>query len=157
MSKAQFASIEARDAIIKDWLAKKAASVAAVEAERDARQAVTQMLFPNPVKGTQRYPLGNGYNVKLAYGTNYTLFEPIKAADRYDPTLALVESIEALGNEGPAIANRLFKFKIELSPSEYEALDTDFPIQAEIKKLIDAKLTTKPASPQLDFEEPKTK
>lgn len=140
---------------INDWIKLKNTAKTAVEAERDARQELAGLLFPNPAKGTQRFDLGGGYAIKLVHGTTYTLFEPVKAAERNGPALTLYNKICALGNEGPALAARIVKFKPELSSSEYEKLDTNFEVQAKIKALIDEALTTKPSSPQMDFEEPK--
>jgi hypothetical protein len=55
-----------------------------------------------------------------------------------------------------AIAERIVKWKPDLSVSEYETLaasENETDIKA--KTLIDAILTVKPASPQLTFEPPK--
>lgn len=150
--------IPQRDAKIKAWLNAKDALAVAKDAEMALRNEVTEMLFENPTKGTQRYPLGNGYNVKLVYGTTYILgAERLPWQERATLVEAVQEKCDLLGNEGPALADRLFKWKPELDVSEYEKLDEAFPIQAAIKAHIDEILITKPASPQLDFEVPKVK
>jgi hypothetical protein len=149
-----------RNAAIQFWLDNKALAVKAVEAERDSRATVAALLFPTPTKGTQRYALAAGYSVKLVYGLDHKLGDKELVSDGVKVPIAaqvdcLLEAIEGLGNEGPAIASRIVKWTPELSVSEYEKLDLDFPLQAKIKALIDAILTVKPMSPQLSLEEPK--
>lgn len=151
-----------RDAEIMAWQAAKPVAAEAVERERELRARVTATLFPTPRKGTQRYDLGGGYKVKLVHGTTYNLGnkdmvdpatnEPIPIKKQVED---LQQAIAELGNEGPMLAERLIKWKPELSASEYEKLNVEFDIEAKAKALIDAILTTKPASPQLELEEPK--
>ena len=132
--------------------------------EAAKRLEAAQLCFPNPVKSTQRFDLGGGYKLKLVYGLTYTLGDK----DLVDPILnekvlietqvrGTLEAIEALGPVGELLANRLIKFKPELSEAEYKALSSEgaTEIHAEAKKLIDTILIIKPASPQLTYEEPK--
>ena len=155
--------IARRDAEISQWLADKAALEAAKAAEAKSRAAVTATLFPTPTKGTQRYDLNAGYKVKLVHGLNYKLGDKDKIGDDGQKipvrkqVEALVERIAAVGNEGPLLADRLIKWTPELVPGEYEALDSDFEEQAKIRALVDEMLTVTAASPQLTFEEPKSK
>lgn len=153
-----------RDALINNWLAEKQRSTAAVEAERGIRANLTTLLFPTPVKGTQRYALNAGYNIKLVHGMTYTLGDK----DMIDPATntkvpietqveAVLKEISDMGNEGPLLAERLVKWKPELSESEYLKLDITLETDRKIKDLIDSILTIKPSSPQLTFEEPKAK
>ena len=154
-------TIEQRNAKIRAWLASKITLQTAKDGELNLRTSVTQMLFPNPIKGTQRYELGDGYKVKLVYGYNYNLGNKDKLNDKNEkvPVNEQVESvmdaIEALGNEGAFLADRLIKTKYELSVSEYQKLDETNPTHKAIKALIDGILTVTPATPTLEFEEPK--
>lgn len=154
-------TIEERDALINTWLTEKTMAEAAVAAERETRAKVTSWLFPTPAKGTQRYPLNNGYAVKLVYGYTYTLGDKDKIDEAgrkvpvYDQALDVIEAIENLGEKGKILADRLIKFKPELSGSEYEKLDVSDPIERQVRDLIDGILTVKPNSPQLTFETPK--
>lgn len=143
------------------WLDAKRIAVAAVEAEREARAALTAKLFPTPKKGTQRFPLPRGYALKLVQSYKYDLcktdadgvkLERDEINRRVDE---LIDALEMLGSEGASMAARLVKWSAELSGSEYEKLDIEFPTQAEIKRLIDEQLVISPASPQLEFEVPK--
>lgn len=154
-----------RAAVIKAWLDAVTPKKEWEAYEKLKRAEATALCFPNPVKGTQRFELGGGYKLKLVHGVTYSLGDK----DMVDPTLnekvsietqvnGTLEAIRALGNEGPFLADRLVKWKPELSATEYEALATDGASEAqkEAKKLIDSILTIKPASPQLSYEEPKT-
>ncbi len=62
-----------RNAAIEAWQKAKPAAAAAVEIERLARAKVAEICFPNAAKGTQRYSLGGGYNVKLVHSLTYKL------------------------------------------------------------------------------------
>lgn len=153
---------DTRDAAIQKWRWLKAQQEAAVKAEREARDVLSALLFPEPVKGTQRYALGQGYNVKLVWDLDYKLGNPDAVSDGakvpiVNQVVELEDSIAAVGNIGRQLAERLIIWKPELSVSEYKKLDPTFVEQAEIKALIDALLTTKPKAPQLSFEEPKAK
>lgn len=152
-----------RDAAILGWREDKQQATFWKQRETASRATVSSILFPNPVKGTQRYDLGAGYKVKLVFGFNYTLgikdmpnpLEPGETISIEKQAEDLQEAIRQVGNEGPFLADRLIKWKPELSATEYEALDPDNPNHMKIKALIDAIMTKKPASPQLELEEPK--
>lgn len=152
-----------RNQLIKDWLAAKASFEAARTREMELRQQVTNVLFPTPKKGTQRFSLGEGYNVKLVYKLNPKLgdAEKLNTAGEKIPVNDQVEAalieIEKVGNEGVFLADRLIKTKYELSMSEYQALDESNPSHKKIKAEIDKILTLTPAAPSLEFEEPKPK
>ena len=147
--------------LIQKWLNAKAAFVEAQSSERELRGQLTAALFPNPVKGTQRYALNAGHNIKLVQGFDYKLGNKDAISDgRKIPIAEQVEelqrSIEAVGNEGPLMAERLIKWVPELVVPEYEKLNANYLADKAIKELIDTILTVKPASPQLTFEEPKS-
>ena len=147
--------------LIQKWLNAKAAFVEAQSLERELRAQLTAALFPNPVKGTQRYPLKAGHNIKLVQGFDYKLGNKDAISDgRKVPIAEQVEelqrSIEAVGNEGPLMAERLIKWVPELVVPEYEKLNTNYNSDKTIKELIDTILTVKPTSPHLTFEDPKS-
>jgi len=130
-----------RDMAIMSWRNAKQTLDAAKENEMQMRKNLTNLLFPNPVKGTQRFNLGNGYSIKLVHKLNYKLDK-----DRVEQAL---DKIEAQGPKGELIAERLVKFTPELSQTEYKLL-------SEIdKKIIDEVLTVEPGAPTLELEEPK--
>lgn len=157
---AEAASQQARDLLIQNWLKAKEVFAKAQEEERRLRALVVEDMFPNATKGTNRFQLGKGYALKYVRTIDYVLGDKelcvdgvkVKVADQVDE---LLERIEALGGEGPALAARVVKWTPELSPTEYLALDVNFPVQEKVKEMIDQMLTTKDGSPQLTFEVPK--
>ena len=154
--------IARRDFEIKVWLNDKTGLDIAKEAEIEARKKVTATLFPTPKKGTQRYPLNNGYAVKLVYTLNAKLGDKDKADEDgvVIPVRQQVQDVEdkiiALGRIGEMLASRLIKWTPELSLSEFGKLNRDDPVEAEVAKLIEEILTITPGSPQLTFVEPKS-
>ena len=151
-----------RDAEILSWRGLKQQLDFYKLEENKARLAVTATLFPTPKKGTQRYELGAGYKVKLVHGNNYKLgnkdlVDPVEgeAIPINKQVEALEDAIREVGNEGSFLADRLIKWKPELSESEYLALDPENETHMKVKALIDANLTITPATPQLTLEEPK--
>jgi len=151
-----------RDAAIAAWRAAVEPKKQWENYEKDCRAGVVGLCFPVKVKGTQRVELPGGYKLKLVHSVTYSLGNK----DLVDPVLqekvpieaqikGVLEQIAALGNEGPMLADRLVKWKPELSATEYEALNPEFDLEAKAKALIDTIVNTKPASPQLTLEEPK--
>ena len=145
-----------RDQLLSQWIAAKDQLAVIKETEMELRKQVQAMLFPNPVKGTQRYELGGGYKVKLVHKLNYKLGNK----DLVDPdngnkipvndqVEAVMNEIEKCGNEGAFLVDRLIKTSYDLSVSEYEKLEND-----QIKKLIDSILITSDAAPTLELETP---
>lgn len=134
-----------RDTLIQNWLDAKAAAASAVEIERQLRQAVMLSFYPDeqPEKGTFNQELGNGYKLKFGFKQNLTL----NAALVND----VLSEIERTGEDGKFVAERLVKFKPELSLTEYNQLSADH------RRLIDRIVTTKAASPTIEFVEPKAK
>ena len=134
-----------RDTLIQNWLDAQSASKAAVELERDLRKAVMASFYPDeqPEKGTFNQELGNGYKLKFGFKQTLTL----NAALVND----VLSEIERSSEDGKFIAERLVKFKPELSLTEYNNLSDTH------RHIIDRIVTTKPASPTIEFVEPKVK
>jgi|WetSurMetagenome_2_1015567.scaffolds.fasta_scaffold103746_2 hypothetical protein len=136
--------------LIRNWDAKAKAAKAAVAEERDARAAVVAHVFDGADYGTNNFDLGNGYTLKYVRSINYTLdtkdVDPNTGASNTDRAL---DNIRALGNDGQFIADRLVKWKPELSVSEYKLLPNTH------KKIIDTVITTKDASPSIEITGPK--
>jgi hypothetical protein len=151
-----------RDAAIMLWQDEKTTLALVKENEANARQKVTDMCFPTPVKGTQRFELGKGYKLKLVHGWTYTLGEskftdPVSqvTVTRTQRVDAILDALEAHGDRGKLLAERLITWEPSLCVPEYEMLNPAEPADALAKELIDAILIVKPASPQLTLEEPK--
>lgn len=145
-----FNAIPSRDHAIIDWQNTKNALKALIELEREKRATLYKNLFPNNVDTTETVDLPNGYKFKAKGTLNYKLEFSTKedGAKNLD---AAIDAIEKIGNEGTFIAERLVKWKPELSVSEYKALAADSPI----KKIIDGVLTITPGSPELELVPPK--
>ncbi len=155
---------EEKNNLIKSWLNIKGQLDSVKTTEADVRVVVAEALFPTPKKGTQRYISPEGFGaIKLVHGWTFTLGDK----DAVDPSTgtkvpikdqvdAVLVQIEAMSERAKLLADRLVKWKPELSVTEYEllaSLEDDEAIA--IKTLIDGILTVKPAAPQLTFEPPK--
>ena len=136
----------ARDAKILQWTeaAKKLAE--ANEIELALRNEVIAINFAeHKESGTENVELGNGYKLKAVFKLNYRLNNTDDAVDK------ALSKLEKAGTEGAFIAERLVKWKPELSVTEYGKLDPKF------KKIIDEVITTSPGTPSLELVEPKSK
>lgn len=136
----------ARDAKIMQWTeaAKKLAE--AKEVELALRNEVIALNFEgHKESGTENVELGNGYKLKAVFKLNYRLNNTDDAVDK------ALSKLEKAGTEGAFIAERLVKWKPELSVTEYGKLDPKF------KKIIDEVITTSPGAPSLELVEPKSK
>lgn len=156
-------SVEERNSLIRSWRVAKTDRQTVEARELELRNNVSKVLFPTPKKGTQRFNLGDGYAVKLVYKLNFKLGDAERtnaAGDKIPVNVQveeLMDEIEKLGNEGAFLVDRLIKTKYELSESEYAKLDESNPTHKAIKAMIDKLLTITPATPALEFEEPKPK
>lgn len=132
---------------LQKWLDAKKALDVAKQTESKARTAVVEA-FPfdaNVQEGTQRLPLANGWELKVVKKLNYKLDDKDGATDK------ALEKIEKLGPEGVFIAERLVKWKPDISVAEYRKLDDKF------KTIIDSVLTTTPGLPTLELIDPNEK
>lgn len=137
---------EERDALLLRWQNAKNALELAKETELELRNEIVAGVFdPTKEEGTETFELGNGYKIKAVKKLNYTLNNEDDAVDR------ALTKIEKLGAEGKFIADRLVKWKPDLSISEYRQLGDKY------KKHIDEVLTVKPGTPSLTLIEPKAK
>lgn len=143
------ANITARDQLVMQWEQAKKASDNAIALERTLRTQVVDLCFPADTRkvGTNNLDLGRGVKLKAVTGLRYTLDK----ADDAARTNAAVDAIEQTGNEGEFIAERLVKWKPELSVSEYKKLDMTNPTHKRIKDIIDGVLTITPESAQVEI------
>jgi hypothetical protein len=138
-----------RDAKILAWEAAVKALAAAKDAEAALRHEVLAEAFqfdPEALReGTENFELGNGYKLKAVFKISRNLNNENDAVDK------VLSKIEKAGAEGQFIAERLVKWKPELSVSEYKKLPEKF------KKMIDEVVTSKEAAPSLELVAPKSK
>lgn len=152
----------ARVKLIQDWLEAKAFAKASVANEMALRIKVKGDLFPTPKKGTQRFPLANGYGVKLVQSYTYNLGLEIydKNGEKVTPAVqveSILDEIDKLSAEASRIASKIIKWEPKISYSNYKELDENDPLECEIKTIIDTILIVKESAPSLEFEEPKRK
>lgn len=138
-----------RDAKILAWEQAVKALAAAKDAEAALRKEVLAEAFafdPEALReGTENFELGNGYKLKAVFKISRNLNNENEAVDK------VLSKIEKTGTEGAFIAERLVKWKPELSVSEYNKLPEKF------KKLFDEVVTSKEAMPALELVAPKSK
>lgn len=138
-----------RDAKILAWEQAVKALAAAKDAEAALRKEVLAEAFafdPEALReGTENFELGNGYKLKAVFKISRTMNNADDAVDK------VLTKIEKTGPEDPFIAERLVKWKPELSVSEYKKLPEKF------KKLIDEVVVSKEAMPTLELVAPKSK
>ena len=138
-----------RDAKILAWEAAVKALAAAKDAEAALRKEVLAEAFafdPEALReGTENFELGNGYKLKAVFKISRNLNNENEAVDK------VLSKIEKTGPEGAFIAERLVKWKPELSVSEYKKLPEKF------KKLFDEVVISKEATPTLELVAPKSK
>ena len=138
-----------RDAKILAWEAAVKTLAAAKDAEAALRKEVLAEAFafdPEALReGTENFELGNGYKLKAVFKISRNLNNENEAVDK------VLSKIEKTGPEGAFIAERLVKWKPELSVTEYKKLPEKF------KKLFDEVVTSKEAMPSLELVAPKSK
>lgn len=105
-------------------------------AEMLLRKKIASALFPNPVEGTNKYPLAEGYVLNLQHKIDRTLDEAVFMAMR-----------DEFASNGIAV-NDIVERKPALKLAVYRELTEG---QA---KLFDNALTIKPASPSMKIELP---
>lgn len=121
----------------------KAAEQAKFWKERDAelRGMIYGANFQGMEDGKQHtIELGNGYKLKGKRPISYKLdVETTKTALQY---------LRELGNEGTFVADRVVKWKPELSLTEYNKMSE------QQRKILDAALTTTPGLPVIELVKP---
>lgn len=142
-----------RDRLLMAHQAAETALAVAKASEMTARKAAVDFCFDQyNNSGTERIELGNGYQAKAVKKVNYGWVKALDGVkvDRKKIEAAL-NQIEALGNEGPFIAERLIKWSPELSLTEYNKLAPQY------KAIIDPVIVTTDGAPTLDIIAPKEK
>lgn len=113
-----------------------------MERERELRSLIYGNLFGSLADGTTHtHELGNGYKLKAKRPLNYKV-----DAGLIDDAL---DKIVAIGNSGAFLADRVIKWKPELSLTEYKQLSD------EQRQVLDVAITMTPGLPSLELVEPK--
>lgn len=127
------------------WANAKAKAIAAQQVEREFREACIKRFFPNlpaDVTGTKRYTISADAEFKATFSLEYNV-----AGE--DAANGVIGQLEAKGEAGALIADRLFKWKPSLSVTEYKNLPENY------KAIVDPILTIKPKSTQVEIATPK--
>jgi len=133
-----------RDKLLEQWEQSKVALELAKDFEMSHRKAIVLFAFdPEKNSGTENVELANGYKLKSVKKLNYNV-------DQANVNAAL-DKIEAFGEKGKVIAERLIKWKADLSLSEYKTLSEEY------KAIIDEVITISEGSPTLEIVKPKDK
>lgn len=141
------------------WNEAKTALDAAKAAEMEARKVAFNAGFGDtPKEGTNKVELDNGYQLKGVYKLNYNIVAP-EGEDKIDAVDNVIDEFGKIGNEGSFIADRLFKWAVTLSVSEYrkieEAAKNGSGEARAMMRQLERVLEIKPASPTLEIIAPK--
>lgn len=148
---------------LRVWQAAKERLDLAKEQEAEARKIAFDFGFADWCKeGTNTVALGNGFTCKGVLKYNYTLKGPegVETVDAVDNMIDMFSKIAQ--NEGAFIADRLVKWKPEMSVTEYRLLveraknADDVAAQAMLKEL-NKVLQISEGLPTLSIVEPKAK
>lgn len=115
--------------------------------EKGLRETILKLAFdrnPDELReGVANKELANGFKLKADFKVTRSLpSDNSKVTD-------VLDKIAKLGNEGSFIAQRIVKWKADISLTEYHKLDIQY------RELIDTILTAKPGLPSLELVAPK--
>lgn len=140
--------VKSKEDLLTEW--QEAARQLALwkEIENNLRLLTVKTFFPDEAesadaKGTHNYELGDGAKLKAVFKQNVTIAKG-------DPLEAALSKIEATGERGKLIAERVIKWEPKLDAKEYEAMPDD------LRAVLDTVLTVKPGTPSLEIAIPKS-
>lgn len=136
-----------RDKVLADWNASKVALANLTLQERELRKMVVDIFsdaqaFPEMASGTESIDIGFGHDLKITHKLDYKLDN----ANDCEELHKVLREIETSMEGGHIIAERIVKWKPELSVSEYKLLSP------ENKARLDRVLTIKPASKSVEIK-----
>lgn len=136
-----------RDALIADWQTLKQQREALEEQELIARNKVVGFFFEEwtDKAGTENFDIGQGYKLKLVFAQRHS----VPSAENGAAVKGVMQQLQAQGEDGAFIAERLFRWKPELSKSEYDRLSPS------MKRIVNKVVTTKAAQPTIEIVAPK--
>lgn len=136
-----------QDLLVANWRKAQEAleSAKAIEAELRKQVAVEVFAYDENAlkKGTENVELGRGWKIKGEFKLSYSL------NNKDDATLKMLEKLKKAGAEGQFIAERIVKFKPELSVTEYNNLND------KQKAIVDTVVSVKSAMPSISLVAPK--
>lgn len=137
-----------REELLAEWQEASRQLALWKEIENNLRLLAVKAFFPDDAesadaKGTRNYDLGEGAKLKCVFKQNVT----VAKGDTLETALT---KIEAMGERGKLIAERVIRWKPELDSKEYDAMPDD------MRAILDTAITTKPGTPALEVALPKT-
>lgn len=129
--------VEVTQEHLNNWYKKVLELQKVKEEELALRTFIAKGKFPNPVEGTNKVPLTEGYYLELQHTIARKVLE-----DVYTTALPALRKAKLP-------VDSLFKVKHELSTTEYRKLE------GEALAMIETCLESKPGSPQLKITKPK--
>lgn len=136
-----------RNTLLKKHMDATIALAAAKKLESDLRMEVLRELFDydeNILRsGTENIDLGDKWVCKAEFKTTYKLNDKDYAVEK------MLDKLEGMGEEGMFLAERMVKFKPELSISEYKTLSPKY------KAIVDTIVTTKNGLPTISIVQSK--
>jgi hypothetical protein len=116
--------------------------LAALKAREGQRRAeLVEIFFKDAPVGTTTVDLGEGYTLACEKKINFKV-DPVKGK-------AAEAALRKLGEAGQLIADRIFKWKPDLSVREFKALDK------KQLAIVSPAVTESPATPSIELREPK--
>lgn len=142
MAQANQKPVKSNEQLLAEWQEASRQLALWKEIENNARNATVAAFFPDDAtdpdaKGTRNYVLAEGAKLKCVFKQNVTIAkgEPLETA---------LTKIEAMGERGKLIAERVIRWKPELDAKEYDAMPDDMRV------ILDTVITTKPGTPALE-------
>jgi len=150
------------EAVLAEWEKAKLALAEAKELEMEMRKKAFALGFGADAKeGTNAIPLANGYELKGVKKLNYKLKAPVGfTGDTVDAIDETIDKFRHISNEGGFIADRIFKWSVDMSIAEYRKLVEESEYEAPKKRMLEELnkvLEISEASPTLEIKAPKAK
>jgi hypothetical protein len=147
-----------RDGLLALWDTTKKTLEAAKADEMALRKLCVDTLIAQPVEGTNNVELANGYVAKAVCNYSYNVIKPEGERDKISAVDKCIDAFRRLSNEGAFIAERLFKFSVDVSITEYRKLAEDAKtsaVAASLLRELNKVLEIKPKAPTLEIKAPK--
>lgn len=150
------------DEVLMQWQTSKQALETVKEEEMRLRKLAFAMGFGvSAQEGTNTLELGNGFELKGVKKLNYKLVAPENYnGSVLDAVDACIDKFINISNEGSFIAERLFKWSVELSKTEYNKLveeATNEPTKQKLLAEANKVIEINEAAPALEIKPPKVK
>ena len=160
MIDAQQAKVRTLNDVLVEWDKCKINLAELKEREMELRKEAVALGFgKNVQEGVNKLELGNGYELKASVKYNYKLIAPEGfIGDKVDAVDECIERFTKISNEGSFIAERLFKFDVDMSITEYRKLveEAEFePVKAKLLAELNRVLLITEAAPTLEIKAPK--